>query len=272
MHRFLTKSGPWPFCIFVFCWTWCFWGLAIGLGTSVQSTWGETLLRLGLLGPMLGGIGFAYLMRDRDYWRDYWLRIVDPGRLPARWWLVIFLFVPVLMAVAVLLDAASSGNAALELIRQRVTPFLLTPSIILPSALGVLINGPFPEELGWRGYALDQLQARWSASVSSLILGVIWAIWHLPLFFMKGMVHAAQGPAWFVLFVVGVIALAVILTWIFNNTRRSTLGAIVFHFMANVSYGIANVSDETNLYATLLWLVAAAAVVAHWRAGEPARR
>lgn len=272
MHLLRAKSGPWPFFVFVFGWTWFFWGVAIGLQTSVQSAAGQMLLRLGLAGPMLGGIAFAWLTHDRGYWRDYWHRIVDVRRVPARWWLVILLFVPMLMAAAVLLDVATGGSATLVLIRQRVTPAFLTPSIFLPAALAVLINGPFPEELGWRGYALDQLQARWSAAASSLFLGVIWAIWHLPLFLMNGMVHASKGPAWIALFLVDVVATAVILTWIFNNTRRSTLGAIVFHFMANVAYGIGNASDAANLYATLLWIVAAAAVLAWWRAGALARQ
>jgi len=119
-----------------------------------------------------------------------------------------------------------------------VTPFLSAPSTIVPFLLGVFIYGPFPEELGWRGYALDRLQARWNALVSTLILGAIWALWHLPLFFIKDTLFYSQGAwsPWFWLFVVGVIPTAVIYTWIFNNTRRSTLAAILFHFMSNVTY------------------------------------
>jgi len=75
--------------------------------------------------------------------------------------------------------------------------------------------------------------------------------------------HAERGlgSAWFWLFMATVIPMAVIFTWIYNNTRRSTLAAIVFHFMSNLAYDIGNVSDRTNLYATLLWIGAAIAVV-----------
>jgi len=223
---------------------------------------------------MLGGIGFTYLAQDKEYQRKYWSRIVDSRRIGAKWCAIVFLFVPVLMAIAVLLDVASGGNETLAHIGRRVTPFLSTPLATAPFALEVFMRGPFFEELGWRGYALDQLQARWNALVASVILGTIWALWHLPLFFFKDTLHYVQGvwSPWFWLFMVGIIPAAVIYTWIFNNTQRSTLAAIFFHFMSNVTYELANVTDGTNLYATLLWIVAAVVVAALWGAPTLTRR
>lgn len=217
---------------------------------------------------MVGGISFTYFTQSKESWLEYWSRIIDPKRIRAKWYLIIFLFVPGLMAVAVLLDVASGGSAVL-LISEKVTPFLSAPSTIVPFLLGVFIYGPFPEELGWRGYALDRLQARWNALVSSLTLGAIWALWHLPLFFIKDTLFYSQGvwSPWFWLFVAGVVPTAVTYTWIFNNTRRSTLAAILFHFMSNVTYELANATAGTNVYATLLWIIAAIAVVALWGAG-----
>lgn len=272
--RPLTLNRLWLFFILVFCWTWFFWLLAAAWGTSVQTASGKSLLFLGLLGPMLGGIGFTYLAQDKEYQRQYWSRIVDSRRIGAKWCAIIFLFVPVLMAIAVLLDVASSGNETLARIGGRVTPFLSTPLAIVPFALAVFMRGPFFEELGWRAYALDQLQARWNALVSSVILGTIWALWHLPLFFFNDTLHYVQGvwSPWFWLFMVQIIPTAVIYTWIFNNTQRSTLAAIFFHFMSNVTYELANVTDGTNLYATLLWIVAAVVVVAFWGAPTLTRR
>lgn len=272
--RPLALNSLWLFFILVFCWTWFFWLLAAAFGTSVQTASGKSLLLLGLLGPMLGGIGFTYLAQDKEYQRQYWSRIVDPRRIGANWCAIVFLFVPVLMAIAVLLDVASGGNETLAHIGRRVTPFLSTPLAIVPFALEVFMRGPFFEELGWRGYALDQLQARWNALVASVILGTIWALWHLPLFFFKDTLHYVQGvwSPWFWLFMVGIIPAAVIYTWIFNNTQRSTLAAIFFHFMSNVTYELANVTDGTNLYATLLWIVAAVVVVALWGAPTLTRR
>ncbi len=106
------------------------------------------LLFLGLLGPMLGGIGFTYLAQGKAIRREYWSRIVDLKRIPAKWYLVIFIFVPVLMAIAVLLDVALAGNVALLQLEKRVTPYLSAPLTFVPFLLRVFVQGPFPEELG----------------------------------------------------------------------------------------------------------------------------
>jgi uncharacterized protein len=263
-----TLSSPWIFFGLVFCWSWSFWIAAAALGINVQSALGQTLKILGLLGPMFGGIGFAYFTQSPEGWREYLAGIIDPKRIGPKWYLVIFLFVPMVMAVSALLDSALSGGAALTLIAQRVTPFLAAPLTIFPFVLGLFINGPIPEELGWRGYVLDRLQARWNALTASLILGAIWAVWHVPLFFMTGMKHETQGVGspWFWLFMVSVIPMAVIFTWIFNNTRRSTLAAILFHFMANLTYELTNVTAGTNLYSCCMWIGAAIFIVALWGA------
>ncbi len=269
MKERARPSSPWLFFVLVFCWTWLFWLAAAAFKISIQTTLGMTLLILGLLGPMLGGIGFTYMTQDKEGRREYWSRIVDPRRIGTKWYVVIFLFAPVLMAVAVLLDSALAGTGAHLHVEKRVSSLLSAPFAIAPFALGVFIRGPFPEELGWRGYILDRLQSRWNALEASLILGAIWALWHLPLFLIKDMLHYTQGiwSFWFWQFMAGAVAMAVMLTWIFNNTRRSTLAAILFHFMTNVTYILGNVTAGTNLYSTLLWIIAAIGVVALWGAG-----
>jgi hypothetical protein len=134
MKERAEKKSPtslWLFFTLVFCWTWLFWGIAASLGISAESTSGTVLEVLGLLGPMLGGISFAYIALTKESWPEYWSRIIDLKRIRPKWYLVIFLFVPSLFAVAVLLDVAASGSATLALIEERVTPFLLAPSTIL---------------------------------------------------------------------------------------------------------------------------------------------
>jgi len=139
---------------------------------------------------------------------------------------------------------------------------MLKCGVILLQALSIFFIGPFPEELGWRGYVLDRLQAKWNALGSSLILGVVWALWHLPLFFIRDTYQYNQGAwsEWFWLFMIGIIPLAVIFTWIFNNTRRSTLAIILFHFMVVFTDELLNLTMRTDLYSTLLWVIVAMAV------------
>lgn len=100
----------------------------------------------------------------------------------------------------------------------------------LGNFLPLLILGPLSEELGWRGYALERLQTRWNALSSSLIIGVVWALWHLPLFFMVGTSqHELAMP--FFSFMIIILATSILYTWIFNNTQKNLWSAIFFHWI-----------------------------------------
>jgi len=119
-------------------------------------------------------------------------------------------------------EAARHGGGAVK--HLALIPTLIT--LFFPA---------FMEELGWRGYALDRLQWRWSALVSSLILGILWAFWHTPLFFFKDtiMYNMGFGSLAFWTFIISTICPTIYLTWIFNNTNRSTLSGILWHAWAN---------------------------------------
>ncbi len=267
-----TLSSPWFFLVLVLGWSWLFWILAALLGLGMNTIAGQVLLFLGLLGPMLAGIGFTYLTQGKEGRRDYWLRIIDLKRIRARWYLVIFLFVPVLTALAALLDILSGGSgAALE---KAAAHSLSEPFAIIPFALYLFFIGPFIEELGWRGYVLDRLQTRWNALVSSLILGMVWALWHLPLFFIKDtyQYNLGVGSPSFWLFMIDIIPGAVLLTWIFNNTRRSTLAAILFHFMGNFTGELIAATKRTDFCAALLWIIGAIVVTMIWGARTLTRK
>ncbi|MFZ1040621.1 MAG: CPBP family intramembrane glutamic endopeptidase [Anaerolineales bacterium] len=257
-------ASPWFFFIVTLAWSWFFWIPAAVLGISVQTRPGAILGLLGLLGPMLSGIILTYLTQDKEGQRDYWTRIIDLKRITAKWYLFIFLFVPVLMTVTAILDLFSDGSLAP--FEKAFAPFVTQPLSIIPFMLSIFFIGPFPEELGWRGYVLDRLQTKWNALTSSLILGVIWALWHLPLFFIKDTYQYNQGAwsEWFWLFMIGIPPLAVVFTWIFNNTRRSTLAIILFHFMIVFIDELLNLTMRTDLYSTLLWVIVAMAVTMLW--------
>jgi hypothetical protein len=98
------------------------------------------------------------------------------------------------------------------------------------------------EEFGWRGFALPRLQARYNALVSSLIVGVFWSLWHIPLFFVEGTAQYQWGldagliPA-VLMYSSFVISLAIQLTWVFNNTKGSVLLAAVLHGAGNAWMG-----------------------------------
>jgi membrane protease YdiL (CAAX protease family) len=257
-------SSPWLFFVFVLGWTWLFWIPTALSGTGVGTPIATSGFVLGGLGPPLGGIAFTYLTQGKEGRRDYWLRIVDPRRINARWYLVVLLFAPVLTALAALLDILCGGSGAT--LEEAAVRFLSAPLAIIPFALYLFFVGPFAEELGWRGYVLDRLQARWNALSSSLILGIVWAFWHLPLFFIRGTYQydLRAGSLSFWLLMIDLIPGAILQTWVFNNTRRSTLAAILLHFMGNFTGELIASSKRMDLFATLMWIVAAIVVTAIW--------
>jgi membrane protease YdiL (CAAX protease family) len=107
--------------------------------------------------------------------------------------------------------------------------------MVIPVFLLIYFTNALPEEFGWRGFALDPLQKRTSALGASLILGAIWAVWHLPLFFIEGTTQAAIPMYQYFL---QTIVLAIFYTWLYNNSGRSVLIAILFHAFANTSAAV----------------------------------
>ena len=111
------------------------------------------------------------------------------------------------------------------------SPIMWIPNFFLYYFIG----GPFTEEYGWRGYALDRLQSKFNAVISSLILGLVWGVWHLPLFFIEGSVQS-NIPIYEFLLVQ--LLLSIQYTWILNSNRDSkgnvnVFLAIMFHAMGN---------------------------------------
>ncbi len=264
-------AAPWVFFVATFAWAWLIWGAAILLGVSMETGTGLIMMLLGVVAPMIAGIGLTYLTRNKEGRRDYWKRVVSFRRIPARWYLVIFLFVPVLFALAALLDVMTGGSGATwgEAARNLLSnPVSIIPSILFASLI------PFIEELGWRGYVLDRLQEKHSALASSLVIGVLWSVWHLPLFFVEGSYQAGLGVGtWaFWLFIIGVVPLSLPFTWIYNNTRRSTLAVILFHSMVNFTGELIALTERADTYSIAVWFVAAIGITAIWGAKTLTRK
>jgi membrane protease YdiL (CAAX protease family) len=101
---------------------------------------------------------------------------------------------------------------------------------LVVTAVYMLIFVMLGEEVGWRRYALPALQARYSAFIASLILGVVWVFWHLPVFFNP---DTSYSDLSFLLFVVFLVPVTILMTWLFNSTAGSVLMAMIFHAVMN---------------------------------------
>ena len=254
-------ESPWLFFGVVYAWTWLFWLTAAFLGLGMNSS-GVILLLLGIAGPTIAGIAFTYLTKDNAGRRDYWRRVFGFGRIPLRWYAVILLLPVVMNVAAAGLDRLFGGVGATW--GELALNVLSSPLSVLPSILfSTLI--PFLEELGWR-HVLDRLQVKYTALVSSLILGVLWAIWHFPLFLVPDTYQSGLG-IWsleFWLFMVGIVPLTFVVTWIYNNTRASILAVILFHAVINFSGEMLAITQRADTIFIGLWFVAAVAVTLIW--------
>ncbi len=102
----------------------------------------------------------------------------------------------------------------------------LTIPIILSELFLTLFRGPLSEEAGWRGFALPRLQTRFNALTASIFLGIIWACWHIPLYFIEPRIP-------FYIFIFLVVVISILMTWGYNNTKGSLIITIIFHFSFN---------------------------------------
>lgn len=145
----------------------------------------------------------------------YFFRRLTLWRAPIAWWVFLVLGIPALVY------AGASITGTIN------DPFLYSPWYrVLPAIATALFLGPI-EEFGWRGVAQPLLQRRFSPFWSALILGGIWGLWHIPAFLIGGTPQSAWefGP-----YFLGLVAIAVILTPLFNASRGSLLIAALFHF------------------------------------------
>jgi hypothetical protein len=181
-------------------------------------TWAIILFMMGGFVPSLVAITLTGVKEGKSGLNQLWRRVIQ-YKIGWRWYL------------------SSIGLIVFGSASQIMINFLLGHSfdfslflIQLPSLLPLIVLGPLSEELGWRGYAQTRLQTRWNPLVSGLAVGIIWALWHLPLFLIPGTSqHELKVP--FIGFIFGMIAVSVLFAWLQNHTRNSIWTAVFFHWI-----------------------------------------
>lgn len=207
----------------------------------------------GGFGPMAAAVVLVAL---RGGSLREWLARVFRVRLPARY----YLFALVLPVVAVLV----AGGAHVVLFGGVPTPGALPSPVEYPLFLAlVFLLGGGQEEPGWRGYLLPRLQSRYGALAAALAVGVVWGVWHVPLFLAP---DAIQSGMSFPLYLVQVVSMSVVLTWLTNAARESVLPAMLLHAGANAVvnyYPVGGTVGGTSVTGYGL-LTATVVVVALW--------
>ncbi len=231
---------------------WTCWGLAIAAQRAAFAPIAVGALQvLGAFAPLFATlIVTAFMGTTRNF-----LRRAFQAKIGWRW--VLF----ALFAPAGLMLGAIGIHTALGAPAPQFPLFWQWPWVIVNFVVVLLIGGPLGEELGWRGFALPALQGRYGELSSGLMLGAIWALWHLPLFWMEG---TAQALIPFGLFFGMTISLSLLYTWLFNATRGSVPICILFHASINTWSGplrvLPSATNGLQPYEISLVLIWAAAL------------
>lgn len=270
MRKFVKHYPLFFFFALAYGYSWAFWLILIACSSLfnirydmyawplfwLTGLWGPSLSAIILTGLQSGKMGVRALLSSLVRWR-----------VGLIWYLFALLAIPasklLVFALTVVLGSSIFDPAR-----------LLDLTGLLPAFLFFLVYGaPLQEELGWRGYALPRLQERWGALMGSLLLGILWILWHLPLFWLPGSPYesAVQSQPFlpfFLNFAAYVLPSTFLFTWLYNNARGSVFLCLLLHAANNVSGSIASmlgVTDYTqfNLVNNLIiWLLAFIIIVA----------
>lgn len=235
-----------PFLIITFGLAWGIIGLYIALPDQMAAIFGEIsgnhpLFYLATYAPAIAALTIVLLKSRWDGTRRFLSRLLL-WRAPMAWYAFLLLGIPLLFYVG----AIWKGLSPAELV-----PVSSVGAYLVALAL-FAIKGPV-EEIGWRGLALPLLQRNMSPLWASLVLGVIWGVWHLPAFMLSGTPQSAWS---FTDFFIGTIALSFIATGLFNASRGSILLPALFHLQV-----INPLWPDAQPYDTVPFVVAALVVV-----------
>jgi membrane protease YdiL (CAAX protease family) len=190
-----------------------------------------TIAIASFVGPFLSAFIMTGITEGRERVGRL-LRQLVLWRVDFKWYLFALIGLPAIMVLSVIFLPGALASF------QGLAGLAPLPSIVL-FAYVFFLGGPLGEEPGWRGFALPRLQRRYGPLVGSLILGPIWAFWHLPIFWV---------PAWnypptilnIVMFVIAATAFTIVMTWVFNNTKGSLFIAVLVHTSFDVVLSIVN--------------------------------
>ena len=184
------------------------------------NTLGPAISAMIVVGVVAGSEGVRHLLEPLKKWRVGFI-----------WYLVVLLGPLLTMIISIILYGLSDSGSGTPGVINLFSLFgkQILPLILIFFYQFIIIWG---EEIGWRGYALPKLQKKMHPIIASLILGLLWGFWHLPLFWFDGSVHQQMGLPFFILATIGY---SILYTWIYNGTRGSLLLICLLHAANNTT-------------------------------------
>ena len=251
---------PVRFYIIVFVLTWGFWLPAAIAGRGFSDNgMSMTLMLFGLFVPSITAVCTVLSSGSTELKRDLRLKFTGLFRVkPLIVVISIFTF-GIIVAASILLST---------LFGQSLEQFSFVNDFSFAgggtAALVTIILAAFLEELGWRGYAEDSIAFYCSWWKESVIFGAVWALWHLPLFFIPDTYHyniLQESPLYMINFFVSIMPLGFIVTWVYVKNNRSLFASIIFHSFVNLLQEKVAMTNTTKCVETLVLFIVAGIVV-----------
>jgi uncharacterized protein len=220
------------FFVMAYAFTWLVWApwvlgedgaglLPINISQTASGYLNATAI---LAGPTLSAFIMTATTEGREGVRRLLGRLVL-WRVGIQWYLFALLGVPLIMLVGTMIYSGDLPNLGALGGPSYVLSYLGTYALV------VVLGGPLFEEIGWRGFTLPRMERLHGPILASVILGVLWALWHLPEFLVPTWAASSGGGGilGITLFIVTAVTFTIVITWVFNNTRASVLLAILVH-------------------------------------------
>ena len=231
----MNRNKIYVFLILTLLWSWTNWFIGLNcLSDGInQESIGKFLVFffVGVYGPTISGI-ITTLLFDGLKGVFELIKKLFIWKAPLKYYVYIILLPLLFVIIGIALYSQFIGKIG----SFDIMAFLSIPTILLAG----LYAGPLGEELGWRGFLLPKLQKSYSNLNSAIIIGFIWFIWHIPLWWAPFGTLVSGEPisliSVFTYFIM-LICLSIIITWLVINSKGSVLIAILFHLSINA--GIA---------------------------------
>jgi uncharacterized protein len=263
--RLLTRHPLVSFFVLAYALTWLGWSpwFLSEAGVGLLPYDGEEIsLYSNIVALVLGPTLSAFIMTGATEGREgvrRLLRRIVLWRVGLRWYLFVLLGIPAIVLVSTVVMPGALASFQVSEVPSTLVLYVVAGPFML------FAGGPVFEEIGWRGFALPRLQRLHGPLVGSLLLGALWGLWHLPLFLIPSWDTPHGSPLDIALFVIWAMAITIVFTWIFNNTKGSVLLAILAHGSVNMAaasvYGIFPAPTVTGGIANFVMGFGVAALV-----------
>ena len=240
------KYKPVLFFVLAYVFTWIFWIPAIFLSESIS----PALMLIGLMAPAIVSTIFIMVSGSDALKQDFKNKIIGFYKVK---WLNVFWAV-IVFAIVIVCSILLSLPFGQSLAQFSFTEGFSFTGVGIAGAFITITIASIIEEVGWKGYCEDSIGNYMNWFWESMIFGVLWSLWHLPLIFIQGTYQAGLmvNPLYVINFFVSGIPMGFVITWVYLESDRSILACMIFHFFVNFMQEKLALTPETKCLETIV--------------------